>query len=81
MHYVYFHWHFLISNSICRADNEENKNGSPLVTDVNWCFVKQTDLPSKHQSINNDIFEGWFPKQGCGEHQQCVEPTVGYKDK
>lgn len=34
--------------------------------------------PSKYQSINDDVLEGRFAKQRCGEHQQGVEPTSGY---
>lgn len=35
--------------------------------------------PSEHQSVNDDILEGRFAKQRCGEHQQGVEPTAGRK--
>lgn len=33
------------------------------------------ELPSQHQSIDDDVLEGRFAKQRCGEHQQGVEPT------
>lgn len=35
--------------------------------------------PCEYQSVNNDILEGRFAKQCCGEHQQGVEPAEGYK--
>lgn len=34
--------------------------------------------PSEYQTVNNDILEGRFAKQSCGEHQEGVEPTAGY---
>lgn len=41
---------------------------------------KERDSPSKHQTVHNDVLKGRFTKQECGEHQQRVEPTAGYKE-
>lgn len=37
--------------------------------------IHTAGLPGENQAIHDDILEGRFAKERCGEHQQGVEPT------